>query len=305
MKPIRAHRPGAWSALLVTLALTASTLLSSALAQNLPGAAEDALFAARNAMQSAIEQDVPPYPDQPLWAEAARHARQAVELAPSHPRTLGTLAEVYSRSNFHARAWTAWQRYLDAGHGLDATQAPLFLEVGEELAWSAYRRGDRERAAQIHLDILDAVPFSKESRVWIGRIRLEQNRPADAVPYWEAVVEQDPDDDRARYFLELATDQARWGVDAADAFREGVSHYEANDLDAARRAFERATEANPEYAEAWAWRGRIAFERSSWVVARNHYDRALELDPDDDTYRYFRNEAQRRLEGGAANDGTP
>jgi len=300
MRPIPARRHGAWRALLVALALAASTLLSSALAQELPDAAEDALFAARDAMQRAIEQDVPPYPDQPLWAEAARHARQAVELAPSHPRTLGTLAEVYSRSNFYGRAWTAWQEYLDAGHGLDATQTPLFLKVGEELAWSAYQRGDRERAAEIHLDVLDAVPFSKESRVWMGRIRLEQDRPTDAVPYWEAVVEQDPEDDRARYFLELASDQARWGVDAVEAFRQGVSHYEANDLDAARRAFERATDANPEYPEAWSWRGRIAFERGSWVVARNHYGSALELDPDNDTYRYFRNEAQRRLDARQA-----
>ena len=189
---------------------------------------------------------------------------------------------------------------LDAGHGLDATQTPLFLKVGEELAWSAYQRGDRERAAEIHLDVLDAVPFSKESRVWMGRIRLEQDRPTDAVPYWEAVVEQDPEDDRARYFLELASDQARWGVDAVEAFRQGVSHYEANDLDAARRAFERATDANPEYPEAWSWRGRIAFERGSWVVARNHYGSALELDPDNDTYRYFRNEAQRRLDARQA-----
>lgn len=305
MRPIFAPRRGAWNALLVTLAVTVSTLLSFALAQTLPDAAEDALFAARNAMQQAIEQDVPPYPDQPLWAEAARHARRAVELAPNHPRTQGTLAEVYSRSTFHARAWSAWQAYLNAGHGLDATQTPLFLETGEEMAWSAYQRGDRERAAAIHLDVLDAVPFSKESRVWMGRIRLEQRRPADAIPYWEAVVAQDPDDDRARYFLELATDQARWGVDAAQAFRDGVSHYEANDLNAAMRAFERATDANSAYPDAWAWRGRVAFERGSWVVARNHYASALELDPGNDTYSYFRNEAQRRLDGSTTSDGAP
>src|SRR6056297_4035911 len=133
MRPIPARRHGAWRALLVALALAASTLLSSALAQELPDAAEDALFAARDAMQRAIEQDVPPFPDQPLWAEAARNARRAVELAPSHPRTLGTVAEVYSRSNFYARAWTAWQAYLDAGHGLDANQTPLFLKV--ERSW--------------------------------------------------------------------------------------------------------------------------------------------------------------------------
>jgi tetratricopeptide (TPR) repeat protein len=277
--------------------LTALLLAAPAVAQALPDDAEDALFAARSAMQDAIAQNVDPYPDRPLWAEAIREARRAVELAPTHPRTLGTLAEIYSRTNFYARAWQAWQQYLAAGHGLDAQQTPLYLAVAEEYAWSFYERGDKARAAEIHMEVLDAVSFSKESRVWLGRIRMEQGRPADAIPYWEAVVEQDPDDDRARYFLELATEQARWGVAAVEAFRDGVSYYEEGDLDAASRAFERAAEANPDYPEAWAWRGRVAFERESWVAARSHYARAVELAPGNDTYRYFRDQAQRRIDG--------
>ena len=276
--------------------LTALLLAAPALAQALPDDAEEALFAARSAMQEAIAQNVDPYPDRPLWAQAIRDARRAVELAPTHPRTLGTLAEIYSRTNFYAPAWRTWQQYLAAGHDLDAQQAPLFLKVAEEYAWSFYDRGDKARAAEIHMAVLDAIPFSKESRVWLGRIRMEQGRPADAIPYWEAVVQQDPEDDRARYFLELATEQARWGVAAVEAFRDGVSYYEEGDLDAASRAFERATVANPDYPAAWAWRGRVAFDRESWVAARSHYDRALALDPGNDTYRYFRDEAQRRID---------
>ena len=277
--------------------LTLTLLLApAALAQELPDAAEDALFSARTAMQQAMAQEVPPYPDQPLWAEAIRQAERAVELAPGSARTLGLRAEIYSRSTFYGPAWESWQAYLDAGHTLGPDQAPLFVDVGQEYAWSFYERGHRARAAGIHLDVLEAVPFARESRVWLGRIRLEQGRPADAIPYWEAALGQDPDDDRARYFLDLARDQARWGVAAEEAFRTGVQRYEDGEMDAAARAFERAIDANAEYAEAWAWRGRIAFERGAWLVAREHYARALELAPENDTYRYFRNEAQRRLD---------
>jgi tetratricopeptide (TPR) repeat protein len=284
------------------LALLTLTVLfaPAALAQELPDAAEDALFNARTAMQEAMAQDVPPYPDQPLWAKAIRQAERAVELAPMHERTLGLRAEIYSRSTFYGPAWEAWQAYLDAGYTLGPDQAPLFVDVGQEYAWSFYERGDRTRAAEIHLQVLDAVPFARESRVWMGRIRLEQGRPADAIPYWEAALDQDPDDDRARYFLDLARDQARWGVAAEDAFRTGVQRYEDGEMDGAARAFERAVDANPEYAEAWAWRGRVAFERAAWLVAREHYARALELAPGNETYRYFRNEAQRRLDAQEA-----
>ena len=270
-------------------------VLALAPAQGLAPEAEAALAEARAATDAAIAANAPSFPDQPLWAAAIDAAQRAVDLAPDDARTLGLLAEAYTRSGFHGPAWTTWTRFLDAGHGLTPEWTPLFLATGEELAWSAYERGDLDRAAEIHLDVLETVPFSKESRVWVARIRMEQGRPLDALPYWEAVVAQDPDDARARYFLGLAEDQVRWGIEAADAFRAGVAAYEQGDMDAARRALERATRANDAYAEAWAWRGRIAYEASSWLAAERLYARALELAPDNATYRWFREASRREL----------
>lgn len=261
---------------------------------------------ARALLDAGIERDAPAFPDQPLWAKAIVAAQAAVALAPDDAQALGLVAEAYTRSGYSGPAWTAWEAFLEAGHALEPEQMPLFLEIGEQLAYTAYDRDELERAASIHGAMLDAVPFSKESRVWLARIRMEQGRPIDAIPYWEAVLAQDPEDDRARYFLGLAEDQVRWGIAAANAFREGVAHYEAGSMDEARRALERATELNTNYAEAWAWRGRIAFEAESWLVAQRHYARAAELAPSVDAYRYFRDEAQRRLEpadDGAANEG--
>lgn len=294
--PASSFLPQRWLQLLAGT-LLAVGLGSAAVAQDLPAPAADALEQARAAMEEAIALNEDPFPDRPHWSEAIGHARRAVEVAPEHPRTLGMLAELYSRTSFHARAWETWTRLLDAGHSLSSVHTPLFVRSGEEMAYAAYQRGDRQGAAEIHMTVLDEVPFHRESRVWLGRIRMEQGRPADAIPYWRAVTEQDPDDRRAQYFLELAVDQAEWGVAAANAFRDGIARYEAGETDAAARAFERATDANPEYAEAWAWRGRVAFENGEWLVARTFYANALEMDPENETYRYFRNEAQRRADG--------
>lgn len=255
---------------------------------------EQAVNAARAAMEDAIDAGEAPYPDRPNWSDAISHARRALELAPNDREALGLLAEIYSRTNFYGPAWRTWNRYLAAGYELTPEWTPMFTGAGEEMAYSAYQRGDLQQAASVHLDVLDAVPFHRASRVWMGRIRMEQGRPADAIPYWEAAAEQDPDDDRASYFLRLAQDQAEWGVEAVNAFREGVRRYENGNLDGAARSFERATDANADYAEGWAWRGRIAFERASWRVAQRHYERAAELAPGNETYRYFRNEAERR-----------
>lgn len=276
------------------LALLAALVLPSASAQELNEPARIALQEARAALQEAIASGEDPYPDRPSWAEAIREAEEAVEQAPRNRETLGVLAEAYSRTNYYAPAWETWNRYLDAGHALGPERTPMFVRVGEQMAYAAYQRGDLASAARIHARILDVVPFSKESRVWLGRIRMEQGRPADAIPYWRAVVDQDPDDARARYFLRLAQDQTRYGVEAADAFYQGVERYGNGNLEGAARSFERATEANASYAEAWAWRGRVAFEQEQWLAAERFYANAAELAPDNETYRYFRNEADRR-----------
>lgn len=286
------------ASLRVLLTAWALVLLPAALAQQDEAlAGPDPITRAEIALEEARASGQDPYPDRPAWREAIERARAAVEAEPRNRRALSLLAEVYSRSNWLGPAWEAWQDLFAAGYGVPSHLTSLFVDVGNELAYIAYERGDRARAAEIHMGVLDQVPFSKESNVWMGRIRLEQERPADAVPYWRRVVDQDPTDQRAAYFLELAREQANFGTRAVNAFRQGVQRYEEGEVDRAAVSFERATEANPEYAQAWAWRGRLAFEQGEYGVAQRFYRNALELEPDNETYAYFAEEAERRRTG--------
>lgn len=263
----------------------------------------DPVAEARSALQEAIDSGQDPYPDRPAWRNAIDEAEEAVEAAPDDPEALTVLAEALSRSQWLGPAWDAWTDLFEAGYDVPANLTSLFVDTGVELAYTAYERGDLQRAADIYRGVLDQVPFSKEANVWMGRIRLEQQRPSDAVDYWRRVVEQDPDDARAEYFLELAREQAEWGPQAVTTFREGVQHYEDGDLDRAAIALERATEANEDYAQAWAWRGRVAFDREAYVTAGNFYERAVELEPDNETYAFFAEESARRAAGGSPSDG--
>jgi adenylate cyclase len=81
-----------------------------------------------------------------------------------------------------------------------------------------------------------------------------------------------------------------------NAFREGVAHYEGGRFTEAEEQFARAAVLNPAYYEAWAWQGRIAFERGDYAQAARLYARALELDPANATYAHFRDESRRRLQ---------
>jgi tetratricopeptide (TPR) repeat protein len=273
-------------------------MLAVAQAQTWPplsAAAEESLQRGEEAAALALQTYSAQYPDRPLWQEAFRYAEEAIQLAPNNPEPYRFQALAYSRANWFGPAWRLWQQYLERGFPLDAEATPVFVDVGQRTAYSAYEQGDLRRALQTYQMIINEVPFDLEAQGWAGRILMELGEPEQAISYWSTVAERDPRDGRAAYFLQLARDQARWGVDAANAFREGVAFYEQQDLTQARERFARATSLNGSYTEAWAWFGRVAFERGNFQDARTYYQRAMRLAPDNATYRYFFEEAGRRL----------
>jgi tetratricopeptide (TPR) repeat protein len=284
-------------------ALAVGLLVTAASAQRvspepLPAAAAEALAEARSLMARALATYPSHYPDRPLWQEAFAEGRRAVSLAPNHLEPIRFLAEAYSRSRWYGPAWEAWVEYVRRG-GRDALigdrdALQLIPTVGHELGYGAYARGELDRALDYYLTVADVVPTDVNAFVWSGRILVETERPAQAIAYWQRVVELDPGDARAAYFLDLAEDQARWGTRAVNAFREGVAHYEAGSLPEAAERFARASVHNPEYAAAWAWQGRVAFERSRFGDAATYYGRAVALEPGNETYAWFHQESLRR-----------
>ena len=281
----------------IVLVLVSALVLGLVNAQApLPEAAAEALATAEARMAEALTSYGRQYPDRPLWQQAFAEGRRAMSLAPEALEPARFLAVAYSRSNWYGPAWNAWRDYVRRGGAVldDPEAQELIAEVGHELGYGAYARGDTDLALEYYQTITDLVPNDVNAHVWSGRILIETERPDQAIPSWQRVRELDPSDDRAAYFLELARDQATWGVAAVTAFREGVSLYEGGRKSEAAERFARATTRNPGYAQAWAWLGRVAFEAEQYADAQRYYTRAADLEPGNETYAYFRNEATRR-----------
>ena len=279
------------------LALIVALVLSTAQAQApLPEAAAEALADGRARMAEALLTYPAQYPDRPLWQAAFADGRRALSLAPEALEPVRFLAEAYSRSNWYGPAWNTWRDYVQRGGDVSADREAqqLIADVGQELGYGAYARGDLELALQYYQSVTDLVPSDLNAHVWSGRILIETERPAQAIAFWERVIELDPSDARAAYFAELAREQARWGSAAVDAFREGVAFYEQQRLSEAAERFARATARNPEYAQAWAWLGRVAYERERFGDAATYYRRASALEPANETYAWFRTDSERR-----------
>jgi len=281
-------------ALLTTFAFTLAQAQAA-----LPEAAAEALAAGEASMAAALATYPAQYPDRPLWQEAFAAGRRAMTLAPEALEPARFLAEAYSRSNWYGPAWNAWRDVIRRGGDVsaDAEAQELIALVGHELGYGAYSRGDLSLALEYFETIADLAPADLNAHVWSGRILLELEQPAQAIPAWQRVLELDPDDARAAYFLELAREQAQWGPAAVTAFRDGVALYEQGRLTEAAERFARATTRNPSYAQAWSWLGRVAYEREQYRDAAMYYGRASDLEPGNETYAWFRTDSTRRASG--------
>ena len=281
----------------LALALALSAAFAAGHAQSsLPEAAAEALAAGQARMAEALATYPAQYPDRPLWQQAFAEGRRAVTLAPDALEPVRFLAEAYSRSNWYGPAWNTWRDYVRRGGDVssDPEAQRLIADVGQELGYGAYARGDTTLALQYYETITELAPGDVNAHVWSGRILIETEQPAQAIAYWQRVVELDPDDARAAYFLDLAREQAQWGSAAVNAFREGVSLYEQERPGEAAERFARATTHNPDYAQAWAWLGRVAYERGQFRDAATYYARASTLEPGNETYAWFLGDSERR-----------
>lgn len=234
------------------------------------------------------------HPDQPLFREAIRLGRRAVFLAPENPEALRFLAELYGVTGFYGPAFGIWQRYARAGGPLDAAAKDQLAAAGTQVGYARYTQGDLTGALSAFRTVTRLEPGSVRAWRWSGRILLEQNNPRAALPFWRRVQGLRPGDPGAAYFVTLSEAGVRHGVGAARAFYGGVADYEAGRRRAARAAFTRATDLAPDYAEAWGYRGRLAFEAGNFAAAAAVYARAAGLAPQNETYRYFLQQARSR-----------
>lgn len=292
------------------LAVFAGALAGSTLAQR----SADPLGEARAIVVEARDAYDVSTPDRPLWAQALRLGRQALDDQPEDSETILFLARTYSEVHWHIRAWALWEEFLaldgtldDAGRDtldLQDADAPesreLFAEAGTELGYARYQAGAPDEAIPYYEQVVAQLPEHRESLRWLGRIHFEAGRAEASLPYWERLADLEPDDESVAYYLERTRERIDVGVAAADAYSAGIARYEEGDIVGALGSFEAALDANPAYLQAAIWAGRSALDLGLSERAVRWWQRAIELDPNDGRSRYFLQVAQTQAEHGAA-----
>lgn len=297
--------------------LLVGVIATTCFAQTVAGAAQvgasyDAAVAAVSSAR-AVPLGRAASPDDAPWRAALDAATRAVEVAaaavsgndtpPARTDLLHALrleAHVYGLVNWYSRAFAAWDEFLaqggelsDSGPAMPRGTEPLptdrdeFTRVIGQLAFARYEAGDLDEARSWYLTLLDVAPDHPEALRWLARIAYEEGDAAAAVRLWQRLVEVAPEDEGARFFLELSRERERYGVEASDSYRTGLRAYEAGKLEAALEGFEAALAAQPEFEAAAVWAGRTALELEQPDTAADYWKRAVELDADDARAAWF------------------
>lgn len=191
---------------------------------------------------------------------------------------------------------------LDYFVRLSRTQVDFGVAAGRAYfaGLTAYDRGDLEGAAERFEATVQANAAFGEAWAWLGRVRQEQSRFAEAEAAWAEVVALDPRDERARGFLNLAREQRAYEGDAADPdaaadFAAGVAAFERADFEEAAARFAEVVAADPDSGLGWTWLGRVAYTVRDFATAAAAFERARSLLPDDEDVAWFADDAVARL----------
>jgi tetratricopeptide (TPR) repeat protein len=281
--------------LLVAVAAWLGVSMAQTLPSPLSANAARLLREAGAALAAAHASDVPRTPDHPGWREALVLGRQALRDS-DHPDVRRFLARAYALVGWSVRSMEHFDALLASGASLvdpprvavaEVASAELYARMAADLGFTRYELGDIDGAIAIYERWLAALPGDVEATRWLARLHLERLDPDAALPFWETLAREFPDDASIAFYLGEARRGATVGAMAAVAFREGVNAYEAGARDVALERFEAALAASPAFAEAAVWAGRMALELSLPALSAQYWARAVELRPDDAGAAYF------------------
>ncbi|WP_339094638.1 tetratricopeptide repeat protein [Deinococcus sp. VB142] len=194
---------------------------------------------------------------------------QALSLAPQD-KTLNYFALVARNAGTYGPAAT--QAFSRAYASLDAGRKAEALAGFQEAARSAPNFVEAQREA--------------------GRLALELGNPQAALSAYQALTALPGATAADRYNLALAQEGQQYGLKAVQTFRAAYGKYAAGDKAGAEAGFLQATNENLTYPKAWAWLGRVRYERQDYAGAAEAYGRAVALDPNDKSSAYFLRLAQ-------------
>ncbi|MBB6096909.1 tetratricopeptide (TPR) repeat protein [Deinobacterium chartae] len=281
----------------VTLSLAALSPAAPALAQ-----ATTSVQSVQSEREAALKSD-PPVVANPRWKALIASAEALVQSNPQNAAALRLRAQIYNDVKWWIKAEEAWRALEASGAELTAADRRAYATALQNLGYSALTRSNRdiEEALRYFRAASRIDPSFVEARYQEAQVLLETGRTAESRAVWQAILQQNPSDKRAQYFVGVTERLADYGPDAARNFAQGYAAYEAGDKRRAQTLFKASTTASANFVEGWRYYARTSFELGDMAGAVEGYSKVVGLEGNNNQNAYwlkYAQEAQRYgLEG--------
>lgn len=170
-----------------------------------------------------------------------------------------------------------------------------YAQVMFDQGYNLYQAGRKTEAIQFFIEAVTTKPDFTKAWFWLARTYQEEDMYDEAIWAWEKVVQLDPGNTQARYFLKKVKNWKQYGKDAWENYERGIVALEQGEPYDAIEYFKRAIEANSKFDKAYYWLGIANFRTGDYYNAVWALEKYVALRPDDTTGQYWLKEARARL----------
>ena len=237
------------------------------------------------------------------FALATTYFENAADFTPNDPEPQEWLGRLYLEQGDLARSKDFWQnavrlrpsernRYFLAQAADMQRYGPSAVRAFAK-GYDAYSTGDKSQALAYFDAAAQAAPQWVEAKRWLGRLQLELNQLAPALATWQQVAASSEATAGDRYFLRYSELGNQYGLDTAKSFLDGIAAFEGNKT-AALALFQKSVQIAPQFAQAWYWLGRSAYDSKNYPLAVQAYGQAVALEPGNKEAQYWLEQARKK-----------
>ncbi|MBC7217580.1 MAG: tetratricopeptide repeat protein [Candidatus Caldatribacterium sp.] len=170
-----------------------------------------------------------------------------------------------------------------------------YAQVMFDQGYNLYQAGRKTEAIQFFIEAVTTKPDFTKAWFWLARTYQEEDMYDEAIWAWEKVLQLEPENKEARYFLKKVQNWKQYGKEAWENYERGIVALEKKEEYDAIEYFKKAIEANPKFDRAYYWLGIANFRTGDYHNAVWALEKYLALRPGDKNGEYWLREARSRL----------
>ena len=159
--------------------------------------------------------------------------------------------------------------------------------------YNLYQAGRYGDAIQFFIDATSSKPDFAKAWYWLARTYQENNMVDEAIWAWRKVIQLDPSNAQAQYFLNKMQNWKLYGKEAWEIYEQAQNAYLQNQHLPAIQLFEAAIRENPSLEVAYYWLGISHLKNEDYAAAVRSLEKYLTLQPQDKNAQYWLNQAKK------------